>query len=202
MLIVISAESILVDEVKIVNQMFEAGLQRFHFRKPNCSDIDCVSFLKQIPNEYKNRVFYHQNHSIVSKYKIGGIHLTEKLRKSISEKELQAMHQSLSKYSISLSSSIHQIDEIESVSSCFESLFISPVFDSISKQNYLANESILKVENKILEKRKLIALGGITTKNIDQLKEKKFFGVAILGSIWNHENPYLEFQKLQKIWEN
>jgi thiamine-phosphate pyrophosphorylase len=45
-------------------------------------------------------------------------------------------------------------------------------------------------ENRIT---KLIALGGITKNNINEPITWGFDGAAVLGSIWENENPIKEF---------
>ena len=66
-------------------------------------------------------------------------------------------------------------------------VFLSPIFDSISKVGYhaafapdLLNRA---AEEKIID-RKVIALGGINAENIELVKQWNFGGVALLGDIW------------------
>ena len=45
----------------------------------------------------------------------------------------------------------------------------------------------------------MIALGGIDLENIEKTLENGFDNVALLGSIWNSENPLKQFKLCQKI---
>ena len=90
-------------------------------------------------------------------------------------------------------------------------VFLSPVFDSISKLNYHANytpEEIRKAHKAGIIDKKVIALGGIDTDNIRQVKNYGFGGAAILGALWNKfdtctDRDYTQliehFKKLKKL---
>ena len=67
-------------------------------------------------------------------------------------------------------------------------MFLSPIFDSISKEGYgaaftpeMLNDA---AANKIID-NKVIALGGIDASHIQALKDWHFGGAAFLGDIWN-----------------
>ena len=90
-------------------------------------------------------------------------------------------------YHGSISCSCHTIEEVITQKDSKDYVFLSPIFDSISKVGYHAafSPTLLKqaaIENVIDEK--VIALGGITAKNIPLVKEWHFGGVALLGDIW------------------
>ena len=65
---------------------------------------------------------------------------------------------------------------------------MSPIFDSISKQNYLSTysaEEIRQASKDGIIDKKVIALGGIDAGNIPLIKDYGFGGAAILGDLWN-----------------
>ncbi len=82
--------------------------------------------------------------------------------------------------------SCHSFKEVEELDGKLEYCFLSPVFDSISKQGYKANfeqeelRKFLKKEREI----KIIGLGGVTEANYSELLELGFDGGAFLGSVW------------------
>jgi thiamine-phosphate pyrophosphorylase len=66
-------------------------------------------------------------------------------------------------------------------------LFLSPVFDSISKENYNSRfpESLLcDLKSKGIINEKVIALGGVNKHNISKVKDYGFGGAAVLGALW------------------
>ena len=88
---------------------------------------------------------------------------------------------------------------------------MSPVFDSISKKDYLSNytpEEIRKAHKAGIIDKKVIALGGIDMDNIRQVKDYGFGGAAIMGALWNRFDTCLDrdfdqviehFRKLKKL---
>ena len=82
--------------------------------------------------------------------------------------------------------SCHTFDEVKELEGKEDYCFLSPIFDSISKEGYQANfdkealKEFLKKERKI----KVIALGGLTEANYKEVIEMGFDGGAFLGSVW------------------
>lgn len=83
--------------------------------------------------------------------------------------------------------SCHSFDDVEAIDGKEEYCFLSPIFDSISKEDYKANfdEQELKAFLKKDRKTKVIALGGLTEENYLEVLELGFDGGAFLGSIWS-----------------
>jgi len=83
--------------------------------------------------------------------------------------------------------SCHTFDEVDALEGKEDYCFLSPVFDSISKQGYKANfdkeelRKFLKKERNI----KVIALGGITEENYSEVIQLGFDGGAFFGSVWD-----------------
>lgn len=77
---------------------------------------------------------------------------------------------------------------------------MSPVFKSISKENYDRNINwSTEIKKRSNFKTKLIGLGGIQAENIHQAMEMDFDDVALLGTIWNSEQPIKNFELCQQI---
>jgi thiamine-phosphate pyrophosphorylase len=76
----------------------------------------------------------------------------------------------------------------------FDYVFLSPVFDSISKPGYFRNDELgmMSDEWKALVKTKVIALGGIDASNIHKTKELGFDGAAVLGAVWGESEMVLQ----------
>ncbi|MCD7932912.1 MAG: thiamine phosphate synthase [Tannerellaceae bacterium] len=69
----------------------------------------------------------------------------------------------------------------------YEYLFLSPVFDSVSKQGYKAafpEAQLLSTGNSGIINSRVIALGGIGKDNLEQVTAWRFGGVALIGNIW------------------
>jgi thiamine-phosphate pyrophosphorylase len=79
---------------------------------------------------------------------------------------------------------------------------LSPVFDSISKGGYKAGfpeEILIGAADKGFIDNKVVALGGISSSNIQSVKKLGFGGVAVLGTVWNRatlEDAIMELENL------
>lgn len=174
-LIVIANPDIFKAEIRLINQLFEAGLQIFHLRKPTADRSVYQKILDGILPEHHNRIALHHFHELASDYGIKRIHHTESFRKNG-----EAHHFTGNNI---FSTSIHQIEDIDNIGR-YQYSFFGPVFNSISKPDYAGvADADFRLNNST--NTKIIALGGINLNHIDQVKEMNFDGIALLGSIWN-----------------
>ena len=191
MLIVISPEEDLNNELSILNQLFEAGLECFHLRKPTKNKEEVVAYLNQIDAKFHKKIVLHTFHELVNEFNLKGIHFSENMRIQHIDHPSQYFI-NLNMFGKTISSSFHEIKEVENCYFEFDYHFLSPVFDTISKENYHGrNFNVTEVDKDI------IALGGIASENINQIKELGFKGAAVLGSLWNAENPVEYFKVLK-----
>ena len=68
-------------------------------------------------------------------------------------------------------------------------MFLSPIFDSISKQGYAAaftKEELADASRRGVIDERVIALGGVTPKHLGELARIGFGGGAFLGHVWNY----------------
>ena len=77
-LIIIPSPAFIPDEARIVTELFKAGLDLLHVRKPD-ADVHAVENLLQgIAPEYRTRIVIHDFFSLKDKYLLGGIHLNSR----------------------------------------------------------------------------------------------------------------------------
>jgi thiamine-phosphate pyrophosphorylase len=200
MLIVITSPEKLANESELINQLFDHGLEILHLRKPSCTKPDFETLLKSINLEHKRKVVLHQFHELASKYNVKGLHLREVSRKQLSISELKELSKELKRKNLTFSSSFHSKEDIIVSGNVFDYVFLSPVFDSISKPDYVGLK--FKVQSLKCE-TKIIALGGIDTSNIYDTKELGFEGAAVLGAVWGESEKALEtFINIKKAFIN
>lgn len=86
--------------------------------------------------------------------------------------------------------SCHSFEEVEALDGQLPYCFLSPIFDSISKQGYQAKFDKNELKSFLKKKRtiKVIGLGGVTLENYTELLDLGFDGGAFLGSIWEKYN--------------
>ena len=175
-LILITPPTYFVEEDKIITSLFEEGLDVLHLRKPNTAPMFAERLLTLIPEQYHKRIVVHGHFYLKDEYRLKGIHLNQR-NPNLPEN-----------YKGHVSCSCHSLEEVKVQKRNCDYVFLSPVFDSISKKDYHANytpEEIRQTHKAGIIDKKVFALGGIDTNNIRQVKEYGFGGAAILGALWD-----------------
>ena len=173
--ITITSPEFLSGEATFIGKLFLQGLDLLHLRKPEASLEAYKQLLLQIPEQWHSRIVLHEHFELAEEYKLHGIHLNRLC--SVAPKA----------YHGSISCSCHTIEEVITQKDSKDYVFLSPIFDSISKVGYHAAFSPTSLKQAAIENiidEKVIALGGITANNIPLVKEWHFGGVALLGDIW------------------
>ena len=193
-MIVITSPSAISGEISIIASLFEEGLSLLHIRKPEFSAIEMGQFIHQIKIEFRSNLVLHSHHQIAEDFGINRLHFSEKDRKD--SPYSPARFSKPCRYS----TSTHSIEDFNSLEKDFEYAFLSPVFKSISKEAYYPVKDLFEaLKSRTNFKTKVIALGGIDAENIKKTLENGFDDVALLGSIWNSENPVKQFKLCQQI---
>jgi thiamine-phosphate pyrophosphorylase len=190
MIIVISDSHLFEGEVNIINQLFDEGLGIFHLRKYENTEEELYDFLKQVKPQYLNKIVLHQHHRLAKEFGIKRFHFSTESRKKRTGFELNTLNYNGN----ILSTSVHSVEEYNTIPPCFAYVFISPVFDSISKKDYKAK--LFDLEQMRSHHTKLIALGGINSENCTRVFKMGFDGLALLGSIWRSEDKINTYKEI------
>lgn len=190
-LILLSSESQEPHEILLLEQMFQAGLEVFHLRKPDWDVARTARFLDQLQEKFHDRVVLHDHYALIHRYKLRGIHLNARNSAKWEQEKEFAQHRSVS---------CHALEELAGVrKEDFTYAFLSPIFPSISKEGYVPNYGRAEIQAAVQAcDVDLIALGGISADTIEQCEAMGFRGAAVLGTIWNANNPFEQFQTLLK----
>jgi len=188
MIIVITDPVFIKDEVNLIHQLFYDGLEILHLRKKQYTKEDIKKFIETIHNNYHKRIVLHSHYHLAEEYHLKGIHVPVTYNDKGNNKPL--------------SISFHSVNEIMESDKKFDYGFLSPVFNSISKQNYKSNFDLQNLKNyrDLFTEKRIFALGGIDENKIDILKDTGFPGIALLGAIWQNSNPIEKFNKIKKRW--
>ncbi|WP_163408804.1 thiamine phosphate synthase [Flavobacterium ajazii] len=190
-MIVITNPSVVANEIGIIDSLFEEGLSLLHIRKPGFSEIETAKFIHQIKQKYRGNLVLHNHHEIAADFGINRIHFSETKRKTIGSLLISNMV---------LSTSTHSIEDFNALENIFEYAFLSPVFPSISKENYSSKTNLFEeIKQRENFNAKIVALGGIYSDNVEKPLQSGFDNVALLGTIWNSSNPIKNFKLCQKI---
>lgn len=97
----------------------------------------------------------------------------------------------------------HSLQELEEYSMDYDFAFLSPIFDSISKRGYKSPFELKDLKAFLIgRKEKIIALGGIDEDKIETVREAGFSGIALLGAIWQSEDPVEKYEQIKEKWLN
>ena len=186
-LIVISNETDLKDETRLVNELFMQGMELFHLRKPFWTLEDQKRFLSSIQPEYLSLISVHQHHETIATFRLKHQHVKE------SERENCFIHDQVKK-----STSFHDIETMSQEKKKWDYSFLSPVFNSISKQDYTGKLDLRQLKPADLSG--VYALGGIQKNTIASVFKMGFTGAAVLGAIWKEPGKSLkEFEQLMNL---
>ena len=178
-LIAISPETPFPNEVSKIIEILSADFDYYHVRKPNYDKNQLKDLIQEIPLELRPRITLHSHYELIPEFNLGGLHLPEYTRKNFTP-DFQIEN-------LRISTAIHEMSAPELINNKpYDYIFISPVFNSISKTNYSPKFSLNDFkEFNLKSKLPLIALGGVTPQSFAQLKDLNFSGAALLGSLFS-----------------
>ena len=191
MIVLIAPETDIPNEIDLLHQLFQEGLQYYHLRKPNKDYQEHCNYLNQIDKQYHNRIVVHYFHELVNQFNIKGIHFQEQKRIDNIDNPGQYFKE-LNMFGKTISSSFHEPEVLTSCEFEFDYHLLSPVFSSISKKGYEGRGFDVNTIDK-----RIIGMGGVTTENIAEFTQLGFKGVGVLGGIWNSKSPISDFKKMR-----
>lgn len=187
------------NETSILNELFARGLETYHLKKPTYTEKKMKAYLEKIPSEYHNRIVIHSHHLLVKKYNLKGIHFPSKLLKKKFKTWWVLTRTKRKQPWLSVSTSFHSIKELDNVNPIFDYVFLSPIFDSITKSQYQSGFKEYSLTNNLKSiNYKVIALGGITEEKVPIVFRMGFYGMGLLGALWTSDKPIEIFEGVQK----
>lgn len=190
MIVIITPEECVQRETEIINELFQEGLNLLHLRKPFIRQEEMEEFIQKIDPQFHHQLVLHGHYDLAGDFGISGFHFREADRRN-------NVHKAFADKVIS--TSVHDIETFNELDDEWEYAFFSPVFPSISKKGYGIDSTVLNdIKNRNNPKVKLIGLGGINENNIHEVLNSKADGVALLGAIWESEEPIKIFRKCRQ----
>lgn len=191
-LILITSAEDFIGEVEALKALYDYGLTRIHLRKPEWSREKTESFLSHLPVDICKIIRLHDHYDLYSQYNLNGIHLN-------------SHHENRpDNYNGLVSYSCHSLAQVVKNKPSKDYVFLSPIFDSISKDGYdraFSELDLQEAKEKGYIDSQVVALGGVNAERISFLKEKGFGGAAILGAMWSEYKQDKDIKKLLKKWE-
>ncbi|MCB1123440.1 MAG: thiamine phosphate synthase [Verrucomicrobiae bacterium] len=198
-IIVISPEGDFPNEHDWVTKLFAAGLARFHLRKPRMTEKQLQHYLDCIPENFRSRVVTHQAYNLVDDYELAGWHIKDDAVQVSWAEDLRTKRET----GKILSRAIHRLDDLDQDLRGWDYVFLSPVFESISKMEYGPKwkESQLTAALRYCRDAyhtRVFALGGVDESRIHSCNLMGFDGVALLGAVWKSRYPLEAFLRAQE----
>lgn len=188
----ITTEGFLPGEGRLITALLDHGLDRLHLRKPGAPCHEVEQLLRTIPDRCYSRIVLHDHFELAATYRLAGVHLNRR------NPEPPAP---TADYTPALSRSCHTIAELVHGEG-YAYQFLSPLFDSISKQGYTAGftpDELKEAASQGIIGERVIALGGITPERMAAVRSWHFGGVALLGYLWQDPTPEGVVARLKRI---
>lgn len=191
MIVVIAPENDIPNEIEILNQLFQEGLEYYHLRKPDKDYQAHCEYLNKIDKQYHNKIVVHYHHELVNDFNLKGIHFQE--QKRIDNIDNPGRYfKNLNLFGKTISSSFHEPKDLEDCYFEFDYHLLSPVFSSISKEGYNGRGFDVNAIDKTI-----IGMGGVTVDNLPAFDTLGYNGVGVLGGIWKSDTPVAVFKKMK-----
>ena len=177
-IIAITTPKVIDEDTFLIKNLLERGIDFVHLRKPDADINACRKLLFELTDEERTKIIVHDFPELYFEFSLKGIHINRNVTSLPND------------YKGYKTRSCHSLEEVVKYKNDYDYLFLSPIFDSISKVGYKSgfNErELLKASVDGIIDEKVIALGGVTFDKIPCLKELHFGGVAMIGSLYNME---------------
>ncbi|MEG1572401.1 MAG: thiamine phosphate synthase [Bacteroidales bacterium] len=161
-------------EASAICSLLDQTLDFVHIRKPSATCMEVEALIRLIPQEYHARLVLHNHHELSNQFAFKALHLNHSYPTPPSQ------------YTGALTRSCHSLHELVDLSP-YTYVFLSPIYNSISKQGYKAAFTTAQLEEAFrqgLINQKVIALGGVTPSHFTQLQSYGFGGAAMMGYLW------------------
>ncbi|MBQ7461576.1 MAG: thiamine phosphate synthase [Bacteroidaceae bacterium] len=197
-LILLTSPDFFVEEDKILTTLFEEGLDILHFRKPNSEPVFCERLLSLMPEQYRSKIVVHDHFYLRDEFGLMGIHLSKR------------NPQAPASYTGPVTRTCYDLKSTQEQKPSCQYILLRNIFDSISESENKASftsEELRNAARQGIIDRKVIAEGGVSLENIEQVREWGFGGVAIRGDLWNrfdihsgrdYKELIAHFRKLRK----
>lgn len=187
-----------VEEDKILNALFDEGMDLLHIRKPQSEPVYYERLLSLLPNNCFDKIKVHEHYYLRQEFDLYGIHIDD---------PAAAAPESIKRH---VSRSTYRITDLKEMKKQCDYVCLHSLFDSLhdNVKSSLSMQELEAASSKGLIDKHVYALGGMSLENVHIAKVLGFGGVCICGDLWNrfsiqHEIDFKKllehFKKLRKI---
>ncbi len=175
-LAIMTKPTFFVEEDKILEALFEEGLEDLHIYKPGSSPIYVERLLSLLPESTHRRITVHDHYYLKEEFSLYGIHIDD------------CTLPRPAGYRGNFSRTCSDLSLLKEAKKKSRYVFLRNIFDSQSEQGQQATFS--QAELQMASRQGLIdkhvyALGGVSLDNIRTIRDLGFGGVVVCGDLWN-----------------
>lgn len=174
--VIITSPRFLPGEAEMLSLLLGGLDCRVHLRKPGCTERQMRGLIEALPEEFRPELTLQDHLSLAPEYGVGGVHPTSRFP-VVPEG-----------WSGLVSRSCHSLGEV-AMRRDADYVFLSPVFDSISKSGYSSAFTDAQLRSAPEIDGHVYALGGVRPEHFPLLAEYGFGGAALLGHVWRDCSP-------------
>jgi thiamine-phosphate pyrophosphorylase len=224
-LVMISPEHDDPREIAVLSALLTAGLERYHVRKPHWSVAQLEAWLRALPAEWRPRLVLHSHHELVATLGLGGYHWRDEKGGARcpqrAESVLGTSRSTFTSHSChdlaALRAALGHYDSVffgpvfSSISKPGYATELTAQMERVVPTRSLKNEdlnasgrrvppteisSLLNSRTPGERRTAVLALGGVTAARLPQVRAFGFDGVAVLGAVWQADDPAAAFREL------
>ncbi len=178
MIAVITPHEIADDEALKVTALLRTGAADVvHLRHPGATLRQMRFLIESVPQCWHGRLRLHGHFALLDEFNLAGPHLNSRCPEWHRPVLPGAGH-----WHPTITRSCHSASELADIDR-YEYVTLSPVYPSISKPGYGAVSPLSHLTPDVAGKP-VVALGGVTPQNLDELHRAGFSGAALLGAVW------------------
>lgn len=173
--VAITLPKAIVGEVAIIRRLLVEGFDVVHLRKPEAGIEYCRTLLEELTVAERAHIVIHDYYVLYEEYALRGVHINRNISRLPQD------------YRGTRTRSCHTLEEVVRYKDECDYLFLSPIFDSISKSGYssaFSHDELQRAANEGIIDGRVVALGGVTPDKIPYLEALHFGGVAMSGAIY------------------
>lgn len=175
-LVIMTRPTFFVEEDKILDALFNEGLDDLHLYKPDSSPVYLERLLSLLPEDEYKRMTVHSHYYLKNEFKLGGIHIDD----PFAEKP--------DGYKGNITRTCTDLSQLKAMKKKSKCVFLKNIFDSVTDESETASFNpfdLSESARKGLIDKHVYAMGGMTLDRIKTVKEMGFGGVVICGDLWN-----------------
>lgn len=184
--------------LKRIKTLMDEGLDNVIIREKEINILKLEWITNEIKkykdeNNLRTNIILHSNFELAEKLKVDGVHIPYNLYKSYDDE----MKNKLKKWKRQgkVGFSVHSIEEIREIEFIAEYVLLSPVFKPSCKEVYGKGiEWIRDINHQT--KVEIVALGGITTDNVQSVYSAGINSVGVMSALMNESVKVHQFKRV------